>query len=129
MDLDGIHHIGVNVKDLEKALDFYCGFLGFKVTERYDENIRHVMLNSGLTGIHLFETTDLNMKQALKTLSGDGYAHIAFGTTAENFPDIIEDFKRNNVPFNGPKLLGKGRSIHFQDPDGNHLEIRCPANK
>ncbi len=127
MELDGVHHIGVNVNNLDRALDFYCGILGFEVIERYEESIRHVMLNSGSTGIHLFEVKDLKMNHAFDILSGEGYAHIAFGTTVDKFPEIIEEMKSNKVVFEGPKLLGKGRSIHFQDPDGNHLEIRCPA--
>jgi len=44
MELDGVHHIGLNVRDLDRAEAFYTGVLGFEVTERYAENIRHLML-------------------------------------------------------------------------------------
>ena len=40
---------------------------------------------------------------------------------------IIEELKKNQIEFRGPLILGKGESVHFKDPDGNHLEIRCPA--
>ena len=127
MELDGVHHIGVNVSDLDRAEAFYTGVLGFKVIDRYHEEIRHSMLDTGATKIHLFESTDLKFDEAIDCLSEDGYAHMAFGTSREKFPRVMEELKKHNVLFRGPLILGKGESVHFKDPDGNHLEIRCPA--
>ncbi len=134
MELDGVHHIGLNVRDLHRAEAFYTEVLGFEVTERYAENICHLMLASpgeppGSAKVHLFEAKDLDMQDALATLSGQGYAHIAFGTTRERFPAIVEELKQRKVDFKGPLVMGQGESVHFTDPDGNHLEIRCPAGK
>ena len=134
MELDGVHHIGLNVRDLDRAEAFYTEVLGFDVTELYAENIRHLMLASpgeppGSAKVHLFEAKDLDMQDALATLSGQGYAHIAFGTTRERFPAIVEELKQRKVDFKGPLVMGQGESVHFTDPDGNHLEIRCPAGK
>ena len=127
MKLDGVHHIGVNVRDLDRAEAFYTGVLGFKVIDRYHEEIRHSMLDTGAAKIHLFESTDLKFDEAIHRLSEDGYAHMAFGTSRERFPQVMAELKNNNIPFRGPLILGKGESVHFKDPDGNHLEIRCPA--
>ncbi len=128
MELTGVHHLGLNVRDLDRAEAFYTEVLGFEVTERYCEDIRHLMLGTGSTGVHLFETPDLDMNAAIEKLSGEGYAHLAFETSREQFPSIIEELKNKNVTIDaGPIVLGKGESIHFKDPDGNHLEIRCPA--
>ena len=128
MKLDGVHHIGVNVSDLNRAESFYVNVLGFIVVDRYQEDIRHSMLDTGTTKIHLFESTNLEFDDAIIRLSEDGYAHLAFGTTRKQFPQIMEELKKHNVPFRGPLILSKGESVHFKDPDGNHLEIRCPAD-
>ena len=128
MKLDGVHHIGVNVSDLNRAESFYVNVLGFIVVDRYQEDTRHSMLDTGTTKIHLFESTNLRFDDAIIRLSEDGYAHLAFGTTRKQFPQIMEELKKHNVPFRGPLILGKGESVHFKDPDGNHLEIRCPAD-
>ena len=127
MELDGVHHIGINVRELDRAEEFYIDVLGFQVVERYQEEIRHSMLDTGNTKIHLFESTDLNFNEAINCLSEEGYAHIAFGTSRDNFFEVIEDLKKHRIDFRGPLILGKGESVHFKDPDGNHLEIRCPA--
>ena len=127
MKLDGIHHIGVNVLDIDRAEKFYTGVLGFRMEKRYEEKIRHLMLDTGGTTLHLFESPDLNMENAIDCLSEQGYAHIAFGTSRENFSKIVDELKVKNVVFRGPLILGQGESVHFKDPDGNHLEIRCPA--
>jgi catechol 2,3-dioxygenase-like lactoylglutathione lyase family enzyme len=128
MDLDGVHHIGLNVSDLERAGSLYTHVLGFKVIDRYQDKIIHSMLEAGITKIHLFESTDLEFDDAITRLSEDGYAHMAFGTNRKQFPQIMEELRKHNVSFPGPLILGKGESVHFKDLDGNHLEIRCPAD-
>ena len=128
MKLDGVHHIGVNVSELNRAESFYVNVLGFIVVDRYQEDIRHSMLDTGTTKIHLFESTNLEFDDAIIRLSEDGYAHLAFGTTRKQFPQIMEELKKHNVSFRGPLILGKGESVHFKDPDGNHLEMRYPAD-
>jgi len=127
MQLNGVHHIGLNVRNLDRAEEFYINVLGFQVAERYSEKIRHLMLDTGHATLHLFETPDLNMHDATECLGEQGYAHIAFGTSRKKFPKIIKELKSKNIIFRGPLILGKGESVHFKDPDGNHLEIRCPA--
>ena len=127
MELDGVHHIGVNVRDLDRAEKFYIDVLGFQIVERYQEENRHSMLDTGDTKIHLFELIDLNLDEAINCLSEEGYAHIAFGTSRDKFFEVMEDLKKHRIDFRGPLILGKGESVHFKDPDGNHLEIRCPA--
>ena len=128
MKLDGVHHIGVNVTNLDRAESFYTDVLGFKVINRYQEEIRHSMLETGATKIHLFESTNMDFGKAINRLSEDGYAHVAFGTSRKLFPQVMEELKKHNISFRGPLILGKGESVHFKDPDGNHLEIRCPAD-
>ena len=127
MKLDGIHHIGVNVSDIYRAEKFYTDVLGFHVVERYDEEMRYLILDSGNTCLHLFENPELPLENAINCLSVEGFAHIAFGTNRESFPKIIDELKRENIVFRGPLILGQGESVHFKDSDGNHLEIRCPA--
>jgi len=128
MKLDGTHHIGMNVRDLDRAERFYEEVLGFRVAQRYDENIRNSMLDTGDQTLHLFECRELNFENAIDCLSEEGYAHIAFGTNSDQFPKVIEELKIKGISFRGPLILGKGESGHFKDPDGNHLEIRCLAD-
>ena len=128
MRLNGIHHIGINVRNLNLAEAFYTDVLGFKVEKRYEEKISHSMLNTGTIKIHLFESPSLDTKSAIACLSEEGYAHIAFGTDRRHFPQIMQELKKQNISFRGPIILGNGESIHFQDPDSNHLEIRCPVD-
>ena len=109
MKLDGIHHIGVNVLDIDRAEKFYTGVLGFRMEKRYEEEIRHLMLDTGGTTLHLFESPNLNMENALDCLSEQGYAHIAFGTSRENFPKIIDELKKEKRCFSWPAYLRSRR--------------------
>jgi catechol 2,3-dioxygenase-like lactoylglutathione lyase family enzyme len=128
MKLDGVHHICINVSNLNRAESFYVNVLGFIVVDRYQEEIHHSMLDTGTTKIHLFESTNLEFNDAITCLSEEGYAHLDFGTNRKQFPQVMEELKKHNVSFRGPLIFGKGESVHFKDPDGNHLEIRCPAD-
>lgn len=125
MQLKGIHHIALNVTDLDRAEHFYTDVLGFNVTHRFSKGLRHIMLDTGNALLALFETPDLDMQPALQQLSNKGYMHFAFETNREEFVKIIDELKNKKVHIDsGPVVRGEGESIYFTDPDQNHLEIR-----
>ncbi len=126
MKLDGIHHIALNVKDLDRAERFYTEVLGFKVTHRFTKGLNHLMLDTGNSAIALFEAPDLEVKSAMDLLSETGYLHLAFKIHRDQFPAVVDELKKHNVTIDqGPVKRGDGESIYFNDPDHNHLEIHC----
>ncbi len=126
MQLKGIHHIALNVKDLDRAEKFYTDVLGFRVTHRFSKELRHLMLATGNTAIALFEAPDLEVKEAMKLLSQEGYLHLAFAADSADFDEIVKELQKKNVPLSkGPIKRGDGISIYFNDLDDNFLEIHC----
>ena len=126
MQLKGIHHIALNVKDLDRAENFYTNVLGFQVTNRFSKGLRHLMLETGNAAIALFESPELEVKEAISLLSEEGYLHLALEADPADFENIIKELQSNNIDKdNGPVKRGDGESIYFNDPDKNHLEIHC----
>ncbi len=130
MRLKGIHHIALNVKDLDRAEKFYTDILGFQVTHRFNKGLNHLMLETGNAAIALFETPQLEVKEAMNLLSEDGYLHLAFESDPADFENIVKELKAKNITITGgPVKRGDGESIYFNDPDENHLEIHCDNPK
>ena len=130
MQLKGIHHIALNVKDLDRAERFYTDVLGFQVTHRFSKGLRHLMLETGNAAIALFETPDLKVEEAMNLLSEDGYLHLALEADPADFKAIIKELQTKKIQIdNGPVKRGNGESVYFNDPDHNHLEIHCDHPK
>ncbi|MZG53787.1 MAG: hypothetical protein F3743_08130 [Nitrospinae bacterium] len=126
MQLKGIHHIALNVKNLDRAERFYTDVLGFQVTHRFSKGLRHLMMETGNAAIALFEAPDLEVNEAMDLLSEEGYLHLAFEASPADFEQIVKELKDKNVKIDsGPVKRGDGESIYFNDPDQNHLEIHC----
>jgi glyoxylase I family protein len=124
MQLKGIHHIALNVKDLDRAERFYKDVLGFQITHRFSKGVRHLMLETGNAAIALFESPELEVKEAMNLLSEVGYLHVALEADPADFKNIVKELQSKNIHIdNGPIKRGDGESIYFNDPDDNHLEI------
>ena len=130
MQLKGIHHIALNVKDLDRAERFYTDVLGFQVTHRFSKGLRHLMLETGNAAIALFETPNLKVEEAMNLVSEDGYLHLALEADSADFKTIIKELQTKKIQIdNGPVKRGNGESVYFNDPDHNHLEIHCDHPK
>ena len=95
MQLKGIHHIALNVKDLDRAENFYTDVLGFQVTHRFSKGLRHLMMETGNAAVALFETPDLKVQEAINVLSEEGYLHLAFAADPADFKKIAEELNKN----------------------------------
>ena len=126
MHLLGIHHIALNVRQLDQAERSYTNILGFKVLKRFSKGLRHLILEAGNSQIALFEVPDLEIQPHIEKLSETGYMHFAFQIDKEMFQLAVNKLRDNNINISeGPVRRGNGDSVYFQDLDYNHLEIHC----
>ena len=117
-----IGHVHLKVADLERALDFYVGVLGFEVTQRYGAQAAFV--SAGGYHHHI----------GLNTWQSRGGGPPAPGTTglfhvAILYPDraALADALRRLVdagwPLDGAADHGVSEALYLRDPDGNGLEL------
>jgi len=112
-------HNNINVRNMEKSLDFYRAALGLVETRNYeppDKSFKLAFLGDGRTG-HKLELTWLRDREEQYNL-GDNEFHLAL---------VVDDydaaFKRHKemgcVCYENPKM-----GIYFiEDPDGYWVEI------
>ncbi len=110
----GLHHVNVNVHQLDEALAFYVDGLGFEPFSRPEMKIRGGWLRMGVHELHIMETPgaviDKRQHFALLVDSVDeAAAHL--DTKAIPFRRIHNDDGRSDQLF-----------IH--DPSGNRIEIQ-----
>lgn len=126
IQLKGLDHLALNVKDMKRSEKFYHEVLGFPVIHRTQTQagLQHIEVDAGNVAIALFETPDLDLKAAHKTMTDDGYLHFAFGTTYDKFDATLQSLKESGVETDGkPRDWGSSVSVYFRDPDDNQLEI------
>jgi glyoxylase I family protein len=135
-NLRSVHHVALNVQDMQAARAFYGGILGLDeltgtaVPETLKElvaagKVANFRLPDGLI-LDLFWEPDLVAPHADPTQQFTRANHLAFDIAPENFDAAVAVLLAENVPIDhGPVDRPTGRGIYFYDPDGFMLEIRC----
>lgn len=119
-----IDHIGIAVKDLEKALKFYEEVLGLKcegteVVE--DQKVKVAFLPIGDTEVELLESTEANGPIAKYIEKrGEGIQHIAY--RVDDIEKAIEEMEEKGIRMidEKPRYGAGGARIAFAHPKDTH---------
>jgi catechol 2,3-dioxygenase len=117
-----IGHVHLKVADLDRALDFYCGVLGFKLMQKMGRQA--AFISAGGYHHHI----------GLNTWESEGGNPPAPGTTglyhlAILYPsraDLAEGLRRvleAGIPLDGAADHGVSEAIYLRDPDDNGVEL------
>ena len=103
INLKGLDHFALNVKDMNRAEEFYTQILGFEVIHRTETQagLKHIEVDAGNVAIALFESPDLDLEKAHKTMTEDGYLHFAFGASYDQFDSTLQSLKQKDVIMDG----------------------------
>ncbi|MDP2654592.1 MAG: VOC family protein [Candidatus Omnitrophota bacterium] len=119
----GIDHVALNVRDLDKAVEFYTKVIGLKITEREPSKPGiEYFLDCGPALIGIIQAKDFGNSHPFEN-EGLGANHFSFRIHADDFDPMIRRLEENGVRIEFAKKREKSWSLYFYDLDGNKLEI------
>jgi catechol 2,3-dioxygenase len=117
-----IGHVHLKVADLERALGFYCGVLGFEVTQRYGGQA--VFLSAGGYHHHIGLNTWESAGGSPPPTGATGLYHLAvLYPTRPHLADALRRLLRHNIALDGASDHGVSEALYLRDPDQNGVEL------
>ena len=122
MQLEGIDHVALSVRDVERSAQWYMDVLGFE--PRYEGlwNGIPTFIAKGTTAIALFPARNHDSKKTPAHAASMDMLHLAFRADRKNFLAAQRELKERGVTFEFQDHE-ISHSIYFRDPDGHELEI------
>ncbi len=117
-----IGHVHLKVANLQRALDFYCGVLGFELTQRYGEEAAFVSAGGyhHHIGLNTWESRDGSPPP--KDATGLYHFAILYPTRAA-LADALRRLMQANISLEGASDHGVSEALYLSDPDGNGIEL------
>lgn len=117
-----IGHVHLKVADLERAIAFYSGALGFQVTQRYGRQAAFLSADGYHHHIGLNTWESLGGPPPPFGTTGLFHAAILFPARAD-LADALRRLLAHGVRIDGASDHGVSEAIYLRDPDGNGLEL------
>ena len=125
LPIDGatrIGHVHLKVADIERALAFYCGVLGFALTQRYGAQAAFV--SAGGYHHHIGLNTWESQGGSSPPHGTTGLYHFAIlYPTRAALADALRRLIAAGIPLEGASDHGVSEALYLRDPDGNGLEL------
>ena len=117
-----IGHVHLKVADLSRALDFYCGVLGFELMQRLGNSAAFV--SAGGYHHHIGLNTWESLGGSLPPPRSTGLYHLAIlYPTRAALADALRRLRDANYPLDGAADHGVSEALYLRDPDGNGVEL------
>ncbi|MCZ7656388.1 MAG: VOC family protein [Xanthobacteraceae bacterium] len=117
-----IGHVHLKVADLERALAFYCGVLGFTLTQRYGREAAFV--SAGGYHHHIGLNTWESRGGSPPPRGSTGLFHVAIlYPSRADLADALRRLTAAGVPLDGASDHGVSEALYLRDPDGNGIEL------
>ncbi|HBE17157.1 MAG TPA: VOC family protein [Cyanobacteria bacterium UBA11149] len=131
-----VHHIALNVRDMETSRHFYGDILGLYQLKGKEvpSTLKELVVAGKVTNfimpdgtiLDLFWEPELSPPHPNPRHQFTRANHLAFDIAPELFDAAVEVLKHHQVTIDhGPVTRPTGRGIYFYDPDGFTIEIRC----
>src|SRR5881396_3874956 len=119
-----IGHVHLKVADLERALRFYCGVLGFELTQRYGTQAAFVSAGGYHHHIGLNTWESLGGSPPPPGTTGLYHAAILY-PTRRALADALRRLIIAGIPLDGASDHGVSEALYLRDPDENGVELYC----
>ena len=117
-----IGHVHLKVADLERALGFYCGVLGFGLTQRYGTQAAFV--SAGGYHHHIGLNTWESLGGSPPPPGTTGLYHTAIlYPTRRALADALRRVIAAGIPLDGASDHGVSEALYLRDPDENGVEL------
>ncbi len=123
-----LHHFGIEVKNIDKSIEFYMEKLGFTISvpksHEKGVNILYANLKCGNeVTLELIEYTDKDFDRNIDVSNPPLCPHIAMET--DDFDGVLQQLKERGVEiFDGPHVIpGDVEMLTILDPDNYRVDI------
>jgi catechol 2,3-dioxygenase len=117
-----IGHVHLKVADLERALNFYCGVLGFELTQRYGHEAAFV--SAGGYHHHIGLNTWESKGGVPPPVGTTGLYHVAIlYPTRAALVDAMRRLTLAGIRLDGASDHGVSEAVYLRDPDNNGVEL------
>ena len=117
-----IGHVHLKVADLDRALAFYCGVLGFGLTQRYGEQA--AFISAGGYHHHIGLNTWESRGGSPPPPGTTGLYHTAIlYPTRPALADALRRLVEARITLDGASDHGVSEALYLRDPDGNGVEL------
>jgi catechol 2,3-dioxygenase len=117
-----IGHVHLKVADLQRALDFYCGVLGFELTQRYGTQAAFISAGGYHHHIGLNTWESLGGRPPPRGSTGLFHTAILYPTRAD-LADALRRLIAAGISLDGASDHGVSEALYLRDPDQNGVEL------
>lgn len=117
-----IGHVHLKVADLDRALAFYHGVLGFEITQRMGSSAAFLSAGGYHHHIGLNTWESKGGKPPARGTTGLFHAAILYPTRAA-LADALRRLDRAGITLDGAADHGVSEALYLHDPDHNGLEL------